>query len=59
LQIQPDSTYGLDGRCTGSIPGQHDVKIGEMALAETLIQIVDFLGCGPGAFELFIACVVA
>lgn len=59
LQIQPDSTYGLNGRCTGGIPGQHDVKIGEMALAQALIQVVDFLGCRSCALELLITGVVA
>jgi len=58
LQIQSDSTHGLDGRSTGRIPGQHDVKVGEIALAQALVEVADLLGCCPGAFELSIAGVI-
>lgn len=54
LQIDTDSPYSLDSSRAWGVTGQHDIKVCEITLTQTLVQVRYFLGSRTSPFELAI-----
>lgn len=59
LQVHADRSDGINRGCTGSVAGKHHIKVREMALTQTLIEITNLLRTGSRSAELSIPSVIA
>ena len=59
LQVSANLANGFDGVGAGSIAREQDVKVGEVALAQAVVDVEDFLCRGFGAAPLLVGRVVA
>lgn len=59
LQIHTDGTHGFNCCCAGRITREHYIKVRQVAITQTLIEVCNLLRGCTSAFELPIAGVVA
>ena len=59
LQISCNRTHSIDCFCSRSISGQHDIKVGQVALLEAFVDLSDLFGGGSSTFELSVAGMIA
>ena len=58
FQVHSDRTDGIDGSRTRRVAGEHHIEIREVALAQTFVEIADFLGARSCSAELSIPGVI-
>lgn len=59
LQVPPNGPNGLDRSGAGRVPREHDVKVGEGALLEAIVDIADLVGRGLGSLDLPVGRMIA
>jgi len=59
LDIPADLSYRLYGLSAGHVSCQQDVEVGEVRLAEALVEVQNFLCRRLGALDLLVCGVIA
>lgn len=59
LDIPANLAYRLYGLSAGHVTGQQDVEVGQVRLAEAIIELEDVLCRGLGALDLLVCSVIA
>ena len=59
LQVPAYGPNGAHGSSTWSVTGEHHVKIGQVALLQPIVNVLDFFRRSLGTLELLVTSVIA